>query len=309
MELQLGIDQLRDEGIKLYAISYDDSDAVADFSQAAGIGFTMLSDVDSRVIRQYDVLNTIVQPDDIPFYGVPFPGFFLVNEDGLIVDKLFNRHFALREGVESIIDSFLGRIVPGDSEPIETFTEDDGIEVTAFLRGGGGDGVLRIGPRRRLVVRFVMPDGIHIYDDPVPDGMVATQIDIEGPDGLRFEPLESPATAPFALPGVDAPLQVWGGTVDFVVPLFANAALAPVVFLDPEPSIELKIKVRYQACDDRQCFIPRTRTIELHVPLGIGPMPAFGRNKKLGVEVIDMDSAEHMRRLMQRQNERLANEN
>ena len=39
----------------------------------------MLSDVDSEVIRQYGVLNTIVQPDDVPFYGVPFPGFFLLN--------------------------------------------------------------------------------------------------------------------------------------------------------------------------------------------------------------------------------------
>ena len=306
MELQNGLDQLRNEGIKLYAISYDDTAAVADFSQAAGIGFTMLSDVDSRVIRQYDVLNTIVQPEDAPFYGVPFPGFFLLNEDGAIVDKLFNRHFALREGVESIADSFLGRVTPGDREPIASFTEDDGIEITAFLRGGGG--VLRIGPRRRLVVRFAMPEGIHIYDDPVPDGMVATQIDVEGPDGLRLEPVESPATAPFALPGVDAPLQVWGGTVDFVVPLFANTELAPVVLLDPEPSIELKIKVRYQACDDRQCFIPQTRTIELHVPLGMGPMPGFDRNRDLGVEVIDMDSEEHLRRLMQRHNKRLADE-
>lgn len=306
MELQHGLDQLRDEGIKLYAISYDDTDAVADFSQAAGIEFPMLSDVDSRVIRQYDVLNTIVQPEDAPFYGVPFPGFFLLNEDGVIVDKLFNRHFANREGAESIVDSFLGRVAPGDREPIATFTEDDGIEITTFLRGGGG--VLRIGPRRRLVVRFAMPEGIHIYDDPVPDGMVAAQIDVEGPDGLRLEPVESPATAPFALQGVDAPLQVWGGTVDFIVPLFANAALAPVVLLDPEPSIELKIKIRYQACDENQCFIPQSRTIELQVPLAIGPMPAFDMNRNRGLEVIDMDSPEHMRRLMQRQNERLANE-
>jgi hypothetical protein len=99
------------------------------------------------------------------------------------------------------------------------------------------------------------------------------------------------------------------GTVDLVVPLFANTELAPVVLTDPEPSIELKIKVRYQACDERQCFIPRTHTIELHVPVGIGPMPGFAKYKDLGVEVIDMDSDEHMRRLMQRQNERLANEN
>jgi hypothetical protein len=245
------------------------------------------------------VLNTLVRPEDVPFYGVPFPGYFLVNEEGVIVDKIFNRHFANRETVESIVDSSRGRIVPGEREPIETVTEVDGIEITAFLRGGGG--VLRIGPRRRLVVRFAMPDGLHIYDEPVPDGMVATQIEIEGPEGLRCEAVESPPTEPFGLPGVDAPLEVWGGTVDFVVPLFANTDLVSAVFAGPEPSIEIKVHLRYEACDDTQCFIPRTRTIELDVPVGIGPLPAIGGLKKLGSGVIDMDSEEHMQRLVQRQ--------
>ncbi len=176
-----GLPELRAEGIKLYAISYDDTEALAAYVRASGVEFTMLSDVDSDVINRHGVLNTLVQPDDVPFYGVPFPGFFLLNEEGVIVDKLFNRHFANREGVESILDSFLGRVEPGSSEPAETLAEDDGIRVTAFLRGGGG--VLRVGPRRRLIVRFEMPDGLHIYGEPVPEGMVATQIDIDGPGG------------------------------------------------------------------------------------------------------------------------------
>ena len=60
------------------------------------------------------MLNTIVQPEEAPFYGIPFPGFFLLNEDGVIVDKLFNRHLAHREGIEAILDSFAGRIAPGE---------------------------------------------------------------------------------------------------------------------------------------------------------------------------------------------------
>ena len=86
-------------------------------SLRVGVEFTLLSDVDSVVIRQYEVLNTIVQPEDVPFYGVPFPGFFLLDEDGVIVDKLFNRHFAHRDGVEAILDSYAGRVLPGVSDP------------------------------------------------------------------------------------------------------------------------------------------------------------------------------------------------
>ena len=144
------------EGIKLYGVSYDDAEALAAYVEASGVEFTLLSDVDSAVIRQYEVLNTIVQPEDVPFYGVPFPGFFLLDEDGVIVDKLFNRHFAHRDGVEAILDSYAGRVSPGASDPLTTASEDDGITVTAFLRGGAG--VLRAGPRRGEKPLFG-PDG------------------------------------------------------------------------------------------------------------------------------------------------------
>ena len=257
----------------------------------------MLSDPDSAIIRRYDVLNTIVQPDDIPFFGIPFPGFFLLNEDGVIVDKLFNRHLANRDGIEQILDSFRGRIDPGSREPLTAVREDDGIEVTAFMRGGGG--VLRLGPLRRLVVRVQMPDGLHIYDDPVPEGMVATSIEVTGPDGVRFEPMDAPPTHPFELPGVADPLMVWDGTVDFVIPFFANSAIVPTLRAG-ETSITLQVAVRYQACDDEQCFLPQRQVLELEIPIDFGVMPGFEGMEGRGAKVVDMDSTEHMRRLVHR---------
>lgn len=262
----------------------------------------MFSDVDSEVIRSYGVLNTIVQPDDVPFYGIPFPGFFLIDEDGVIVDKLFNRHLANREGIESIIDSFLGRIEPGRDDPSVAVRADDGIAVAAFVRGGGG--VLRVGPRRRLVVRVDMPEGIHIYGEPVPTGMVATTIDVSGPDGLHFEEMEAPPTAPFELPGVDQPLQVWGGSIDFVIPLYADTSLTGLVRDEDDPSIELTVTIRYQACDDDQCFIPRAQTVSLEVPLRAGAVPAFAGMTGWGGETVAMDSDHHLRRLVDRKLER-----
>ncbi len=256
-----------------------------------------MSDVDSEVIRRYEVLNTIVQPDDVPFYGIPFPGFFLLDEDGTIVDKLFNRHLAHREGIETILDSFAHRIVPSEDEPIASVSEDDGIRVSAFLRGGGG--VLRVGPRRRLVVRIEMPEGLHIYGGPVPAGMVATTITIDGPDGFCHEPAKEPPTHDFALPGVDEPLQVWDGTVDFVFPAYAASALGDAIN-DGVESIAVDVTVRYQACDDAMCFIPRTRILRLHVPIGLGAMPNFGEMRGITGQAVEMDSKTHMKRLVKR---------
>ncbi len=243
------------------------------------------------------MLNTIVQPDDVPFYGIPFPGFFLLNEDGTIVDKLFNRHLAHREGIEAILDSFAGRITPGENEPITSAAEDDGIRISAFLRGGGG--VLRVGPRRRLVVRIEMPEGLHIYRDPVPVGMVATAITVDGPEAFRHEAVEAPPTHAFELPGVDEPLEVWEGTVDFVFPVYAASILGRAI-REGAASIGVDVTVRYQACDDAQCFIPRTQTLRLDVPIGPGAMPNFGEMRGITGQTVEMDSMTHMKRLVER---------
>jgi len=72
--MQRALPKLRAAGIKLYVVSYDEREALADFSRAHGIEFPMLSDVGSRVIRQYGILNTQVPKHQAPFYGIPFPG-------------------------------------------------------------------------------------------------------------------------------------------------------------------------------------------------------------------------------------------
>ena len=303
--------QLNDEGIKLYAVSYDDTEALEDFVRGAGIEFTMLSDEHSEVIRQYGVLNTLIGDveEDVFFQGIPFPGFFLIDEAGIIRDKLFNPHLAVRDGIESILDSFAGRVEAGRDEPRAAFTEDDGIEVTAFLRGGE----LAIGPRRRLVVRFALPEGLHIYGDPVPEGMVAMSVEVQGPEGIHCEAIEAPPTQPFELPGVDATLQVWEDTVDLVIPIFASGTIVHAIDDGPTPSVELKVNVRYQACDDHQCFIPRTQTIVLNVPFGENVLPGFvakilGENVASRVQIVDMDTKAHLKRLTARQNARAATE-
>ena len=67
-----------DAGIKLYAVSYDDQQALNAYALGQGIEFTLLSDPESRVIRQYGVLNTFIEPKDDFYFGIPFPGIFSI---------------------------------------------------------------------------------------------------------------------------------------------------------------------------------------------------------------------------------------
>ena len=109
----------------------------------------------------------------------------------------------------------------------------------------------------------------------------------------------STPTYGFDLPGVDEPLQVWDGTADFVFPVYAASTLGREIE-DGVASIGVEITIRYQACDEAQCFIPRTRTLHLEVPIGPGAMPNLGEMHGITGETVKMDSMAHMKRLVER---------
>ena len=48
-------------GAKLYVLSYDEVDALADFKNAHGTTFAMLSDPDSEIIREFGILTPRLQ--------------------------------------------------------------------------------------------------------------------------------------------------------------------------------------------------------------------------------------------------------
>ena len=291
-----------DAGIKLYAVSYDDQEALKAYALGQGIEFTLLSDPESRVIRQYGVLNTFIETKDDFYFGIPFPGTFLLDEEGVIVDKLFRPHLATRDSGEAMIDRMSGRSLHKDDDPFDCSLEEDGIEVSAFYRGGRGQ--LRIGPMSRLMVRFRMPPGIHVYDKPVPEGMVPVSIDLEAPEGVRWEPGERRPTRSLQIEGIQEALQVWDDEVEFETLIFGNSTLAPLYESDDLPSITITINVRYQACDDQKCFLPQSRKLKLSIPLGKTVIPDFEEFRRASATTVKMDSVGHWQKLSARQKAR-----
>ena len=79
--------------IRLYVLSYDSHKAIANFSKTHKITFTMLSDPDSKVIKDFGILNTLIPEDAHPWFGIPFPGAYIVNNEGIITEKIFENMF------------------------------------------------------------------------------------------------------------------------------------------------------------------------------------------------------------------------
>ena len=285
VELQAAQQRFAEAGIKLYAISYDEIDALKDFAASHDITFDLLADEGSRVIRKFGILNHLVPEEQVPYHGIPFPGTYLVDEAGVVIAKSFHQSLAQRESAEGLIDAALGEILLRSDEPAVTSSGDDGIGVSMTYHGG--DGLIRGGTIRRLVIRVDLPEGIHTYDEPVPEGMVATTFTVVGPTGLRALPIEKPPTHPLELPGVGT-LHVWSGTVDFVMPVWATDEIASLVRDDNPDRVTIEVDMTYQACDAHACRLPQNRRLSLEVPVGPYVGPALRSGGMPGAETTTM---------------------
>ena len=99
--------------MRIAAVSYDSVELLAYFGERSGIGFPLLSDPDSKVIRKFGIFNTSI-PDDHPFYGVPHPGEYLVGPDRKVRSKFFEPAYQDRFTAGRILVSEFGAETGGE---------------------------------------------------------------------------------------------------------------------------------------------------------------------------------------------------
>jgi len=242
-------------------------------------------------------LNDQVGAGDAFLEGIPYPGVYVTDEEGIVVAKFFHETYKVRDSPEILIDAALGRLEISDEEP-GFRGGDEEVRISVFVHGGRGS--IRQGIRRQLVVRFELGAGIHIYGEPVPDGMVPTKIEIKAPPGLVLEDPIYPPTETLRLASMDLELPVWTGTVDLVVPFYATGILASETRPLDQDSIELEVSIRYQACDDDTCLLPKTEKVALSIALDVIDVPGLGLHLGHGQREANFRSEPHMARLLKR---------
>ncbi|MDG2332913.1 MAG: protein-disulfide reductase DsbD family protein [Myxococcota bacterium] len=153
---------------------------------------------------------------------------------------------------------------------------------------------------RKLVVRFELAEGLHIYADPVPDGMVGTKIGVEGPPGLHVLDPVFPVSEKLRLENMNLDLQVWSGVVDITVPFYATGELASETRPLDMPEAEIHVSVRYQACTAEECLLPKTEELVLKLGLDVVDVPALSLHMGHGQREGSYSSMPGMRRLLLR---------
>lgn len=260
MQLQQNLASFEAAGIALFAISYDSVDALARFAEEFDVTFPLLSDEGSAVIREFGILNTLIRPEETEYYGLPYPGQYAVYEDGVVTEKQFHRYYRHRPTAQSVLKDTFDVAFDTGGDPQAEAQGPEG-RISAVLSADA----LYFMQRAPLYVTLDLGPGLHVYRGPVPEGFVATEVSIDAPEDVQVEPAIYPEAHSFRVQDIPHEFQVMDGRVDIEVPLMVTVSETEAT----EPTIHLDVTVRYQACDEQQCFIPRTETLSLDIPRGV----------------------------------------
>jgi len=107
VELQSNLEKIRAEGLGVAAISYDSVAVLKSFAERRGITFLLLSDPESKIIRDFGIFNEQSQKGTMQ-YGIPYPGTYLVDRAGRVTAKYFEDDYTQRYTSADILVSHFG---------------------------------------------------------------------------------------------------------------------------------------------------------------------------------------------------------
>jgi hypothetical protein len=258
VELQASLPDYLRAGVAVFAISYDPVNALASFAEKYGITFPLLADEGSVVIERLGLLNTHVQ-EHHAFYGipprdmvvgVPYPGAFILDERGIVVDKRFHASYRERETGTGLLEAGFGK--QASIHGSDVTAGDEYLTINAHLDSD----TYRSMQRLRLSVDLTIASGFHVYGQPIPAGYTPLSVAVDSIDGLEVGDLEAPLPTPFRVDGLDEQFMVHAGTVRLAIPLTFTQRLGDQ---------QLGVTVSYQLCSDTACLPPTSARMEVPV--------------------------------------------
>jgi len=101
-------DALDAANIKVVAISYDPVSVLDEFATKNELPYPLLSDEGSKTIDAYGIRNEAMDGKsfgDNDLTGIPHPGTYLLDKDGVVRAKLFLERYQDRHTTEALIEA------------------------------------------------------------------------------------------------------------------------------------------------------------------------------------------------------------
>jgi len=254
----------------------------------------MLSDVDSRVINQFGILNRFAAADGAFMAGIPYPGAYVTDEQGMVIAKYFFASHQKRESPELLIDAAIGRISVAPEATTVSAGNDD-LRMSAYVHGGNG--TLRFGMRRQVDLRLEIAEGLYVGGPRGSAKLIDAQVSVTSASRIVIEQVTYPDTQSIKLQGHS--MSVWSGVVAIVAPIFINNEIGDHRNPIDEKSVTVEIDVSLQAISKDTVREPYVQRLKLVVPIDDLDLPNIASLGWHG-RTVDFDSTEHMKRLVAR---------
>jgi peroxiredoxin len=257
VELQSRLAEFEQANTSVFAISYDPVEVLAGFAEQHGISFPLLSDPGSVTIKRLGLLNQHVAEQQA-FYGrgveprhegIPYPGLFMLDENGVIVSRQFEQSYRVRPAPDVLLEE----LVPLDAigSVVSAQASGEGVRFVAWLAAD----TYRPYELLHLHLNVRLAEGNHLYAAPAPDGITGLSIELEPIANMEVQPLEAPHGNRFDVQGMPEAL-VFEGDVTVTLPFHIDAN---------EGDQTLEATVRYQVCTESVCFPPGSATFRLPI--------------------------------------------
>lgn len=244
---------IEQQGIRIAAVSYDSQETLRGFAERYHVGFPLLSDRDSAVIRAFGILNTNIAPG-LRAHGVPHPVEYLVAPDGLVARRFFVPNYQHRVTASAVALKEFGAVT-GDATVARV--QSGALTVEIGLSSSQAFAGQEVG----FFAKFTLQPGWHIYGAPLPASYTATSVTFDDPKVIQ-QSFELPPAQPMHIAALGETLPVYSGS-------FRGSGLLLLKFpLDAGP-ITLSGQVRFQQCSDTICEPPEALRFEL--PLTLEP--------------------------------------
>jgi DsbC/DsbD-like thiol-disulfide interchange protein len=244
---------LDNHGVGIAAISYDSAEILKGFADRYSIGFPLLSDHDSAVIRRFGILNTNIAPG-LRAHGVPHPVDYLVAADGTVIRKYFVENYQHRVTASTIALREFGST--GENAEVVTL-QSGALTVKIGLSGAKAFAGQEIG----FIAKFELESGWHVYGKPLPDSYTATSITFDDPKIIR-QSFELPPPVPMEIVALGETLPVYSSSFEGLGSLLLK-------FPIEAGRTVLSGQLHFQQCSDTVCEPPQT--VPFQLPLTLEP--------------------------------------
>jgi len=292
VQLQRVAHELAANGFSLYAISNDPVEILGEFAAENGITYSLLSDADSSVIREFGIMNQLIEPDEgrsMRWHGIAYPGTYFLDADGVVTDKDFHQHHARRSSGATVLARALGRPVELAGE-VEASAQNDELSINVGL----SDDALRLEVISTLAVDVEIPDGLHAYAPGAPEQFSPLTVAIEG-EGLRLGDARWPKSTSLEMADLGVTAPVYEGRVRVEVPITVTSDIVRLGHEIATESLQVAVSITAQLCDEVSCGLPQQLSTTVDVPLDRLVEPPGIQHYVERVEAIEAETGRSVR--------------